>query len=491
LALYKRNASKIDASNSGISDYEHSLGTLWEMSLNKLPESSRRLLELLSFMDPDKIDEEVLREGTKTSSQRRSDLDFLSDEMDILDAEDSLLRESLINKNNETGLLSIHRLIQAAVMRKLSAQDRNDYFDAVVAILKWGFPERWSEDLGHQHQHCKRCEMCLPHVDYLIRQKGEYKINPANPQSLAEFLLPCCWYLYKRERYDTARIFIDEALKDFDDTTNLAFASAVEPSGLIHMDLNNQAQALVSFTRAFDIRTRLSAPNDSLIAASLTTLGIVHTELGNLDQAYSYHERALAIRVQTKSDRIGNSYSNISSLLLRMGEADMAEKELKKCPSLKDFTDETFLKTGNPRFSGDMVLLARIREKQGRHDEALRLASKALRFRQSLLGNRLKTCDSLFQVADLLQKRDNLPSAIDFLNECIAVSENLPEGDGQQARAHYKLSLIYSQQGGRQSVSDERRVKARALRSRILGQDAVGEDDSEDAYNNLNLWMLW
>jgi hypothetical protein len=85
---------------------------------------------------------------------------------------------------------------------------------------------------------------------------------------------------------------------------------------------------------------------------------------------------------------------------------------LAKCPSLKDFTDETFLNTGNPRFSGDMVLLSRIRLAQGRLAEALRLASKALAFRRKLLGNRLKTCDSQYDVASMLHKDGHTSSAM-------------------------------------------------------------------------------
>ena len=58
-----------------------------------------------------------------------------------------------------------------------------------------------------------------------------------------------------------------------------------------------------------------------------------------------------------------------------------------------------------------MVLVARIKEQQGQMEDALRFASKALSFRQGLLGNRLKTCDSLYQVADLLQKQCNVAVA--------------------------------------------------------------------------------
>lgn len=93
---------------------------------------------------------------------------------------------------------------------------------------------------------------------------------------------------------------------------------------------------------------------------------LAYTEMGDLDLAHQAHTEAIRLRLQTKSDRIGNSYSNMSSLLLRMGRPDEAEEVLARCPSFKDFTDETFLNTGNPRFSGDMVLLSRIRRAQGR-----------------------------------------------------------------------------------------------------------------------------
>jgi hypothetical protein len=59
-----------------------------------------------------------------------------------------------------------------------------------------------------------------------------------------------------------------------------------------------------------------------------------------------------------------------------------------------------------------MVLLARIRMAQGLHDDALRLASKALTFRRECLGERLKVCDSLYQVADILQYRGDTASAM-------------------------------------------------------------------------------
>lgn len=171
-------------------------------------------------------------------------------------------------------------------------------------------------------------------------------------------------------------------------------------------------QALKHFKTALEIRKRLLGEQDPFIAYSLNNLALAYTEIPELDEAYHIHEQAIEMRLRANSDRIGNSYSNMCSLLLRMGKHDEAEEMLMRCPSLKDLTDETFLNTGNPRFVGDMVILSRIRAAQGRPEDALRLASKALDFRQRMNGGRLKTCDSLYDVACLLHRQDKSATAM-------------------------------------------------------------------------------
>lgn len=212
--------------------------------------------------------------------------------------------------------------------------------------------------------------------------------------------------------YIIAKKMVDQAISTFKDTNSLAYASAIDLGGLIDLDLAQGARSLEPFKRALEIRKSQLGPEDPFVAYSLNNIALAYTEMGELDQAYAAHQEAIALRLKASSDRIGNSYSNMSSLLLRMGRPDEAEEMLARCPSLKDFTDETFLGTGNPRFSGDMVLLSRIRLAQGRLGEALRLASKALAFRRKLLGNRLKTCDSQYDVARMLYLDGHTSSAM-------------------------------------------------------------------------------
>lgn len=296
-------------------------------------------------------------------------------------------------------------------------------------------------------------------------------------------------YLYEREHYNDAIEMIQITLESFENKENLAYASAVDLSGLLKLDNAHPSAALEQFENALKLREAILGPDDAFIASSLNNIALAYTELNDLSRAHTYHENAIGIRLRTQSDRIGNSYSNMSSTLLRMGKPDEAEEMLARCPSLKDFKDETFLKTGNPRFSGDMVLLSRIRAQQGRLDDAIRLSSKALAFRQVMLGNRLKTCDTLYIVACQLQQRDNTATAVSLLDECVSIAENLPEGKGHEARAKFKLGMIYASQG-KLEQSQALVVTARSLRTERVGEEALGADHEAD-YDRLYVWMLW
>jgi tetratricopeptide (TPR) repeat protein len=150
---------------------------------------------------------------------------------------------------------------------------------------------------------------------------------------------------------------MDTALNIIPDKLSLAFASALTLRGLIDLDLNKPKLALIYFRQALAIRENTLDPQDELIGSSLNAISLSHTELNELDSAEEYGWRATKIRLNNQSDRIGNSYSNMASILLRRGLPDEAEKMLRKCPSIKDFSDRDFLDSKNPRFSGYGMLL--------------------------------------------------------------------------------------------------------------------------------------
>jgi tetratricopeptide (TPR) repeat protein len=164
-------------------------------------------------------------------------------------------------------------------------------------------------------------------------------------------------YLYEKENYRLARSYVDIVLKKIVDKDSLTYASAVDLGGLIDLDICHPSAALKAFEQAYTIRKSVLPSDDLFLAASQVNLGLALTEIGEFEKARGYLKQSIDIRIMHSSDRLGNSYSNMAILLLRMGKPDDAEAMLKSCPSLKDFSDETFFQTGNPRFSGSVLLV--------------------------------------------------------------------------------------------------------------------------------------
>ena len=79
LPLYERHSAKIDARKAPGSDYEYTISTVWNVSLEKLSGASTHLLNLLSFFEPDGICETILLHGSQNIDDEFS---FLSDEME-------------------------------------------------------------------------------------------------------------------------------------------------------------------------------------------------------------------------------------------------------------------------------------------------------------------------------------------------------------------------------------------------------------------------
>jgi tetratricopeptide (TPR) repeat protein len=296
-------------------------------------------------------------------------------------------------------------------------------------------------------------------------------------------------YLYDKEQYGYAREFTETALTAFTNKETLAYASAIDLLGLIELDMNRPQKALAFFETGLSIRQNLLPQNDPLLAFAFNNLALAYTEIPDLSTAEAFHQKAISLRLQNSSDRIGNSYSNYAVTLLRMNQADRAESSLMQCPSLRKCTDDAFLQADNPRFVGDMVLLSRIRHAQGRRDEALRLASKALTWRKKVHGDRFKTCDSMFDVACLLHEEGQSMAALDLLTSLQKMAVCLDSGEGHGARAEWKTGKILEGMG-RGDQSEEHKKKALALR-KVFRPEEGDVVDNDESWIRLAPYMLW
>lgn len=90
---------------------------------------------------------------------------------------------------------------------------------------------------------------------------------------------------------------------------------------------------------------------------------------------------------------------------------------------------------------------------------------------------------------EILIVRASFHEISQLLEQIVSISEAFIEGEGQRARALYKLSVIHEQRGlHAESISaKEKAVKLRAK----LKPELTEEPFEESEFAKLCLWMLW
>ncbi len=212
--------------------------------------------------------------------------------------------------------------------------------------------------------------------------------------------------------YVIARKMVEQAVSTFEDKTTLDYASAIDLGGLVDLDMSDDANALEPFNTALDIRRARLGPEDPFIAYSLNNIALAYTEMASwiwptprtkLRSSSDSQHRVTASGIRTATCRA--FYSEWASPT-RPRKCWRDAHCLRTSRTTPSFRPET------PDSQETWSLLSRTRLAPGSADDALRLASKALTFRQELLGNRLKSCDSLYDVASLLLGARHASSAL-------------------------------------------------------------------------------
>ncbi len=80
LPIYRKSAAKIHAREERPVEYNHTLSTVWDLSLQNLPQDASILQIFTAFFDPDKIEERLLTNPKVSPPDDR--FDFLTDEFE-------------------------------------------------------------------------------------------------------------------------------------------------------------------------------------------------------------------------------------------------------------------------------------------------------------------------------------------------------------------------------------------------------------------------
>jgi hypothetical protein len=150
--------------------YQHTLATVWEMSFKRLDLDQIHLLNVMSFLDPDRVQLSILKQVVQQTATTGAGL--LKTDRAFIRARAGLLKCSLIEQNEQLGQLRIHRVIQASCHLHMDEPTYQQAFATAFGTIEACWPvtpaqKRHDKGLWTEQQ------ACLEHVQSLSQHFRE------------------------------------------------------------------------------------------------------------------------------------------------------------------------------------------------------------------------------------------------------------------------------------------------------------------------------
>ena len=440
--------------------YDRTVATAWNLSLERLAESSSvaaSLLAHLAFMNPDEILVDYLRAGSIAFPQALQGL--ISDPFEWNEALHALEECSLIRifaKNRSK--LRIHRLVQAVIQDGLEESKRRDVESAVIQIGLASFPIL-NEDLKERDQ-CRRFRSqvtaCLEQTKS-TEQKALWAILA---ERMASYLFLEGMYAGASQWWSTISSIRKEVFgEEYSDTlrSNYELARSRNRQGQI-----KDAFALANKTFAIQKRVLGSEHSDTL--KSMDSVAELHGLLGQYRDAAVLATETLELRKRVLGPQNLDTLQSMNTLAVsydNLGQfkpaADLKAETLKLRKSV--------LGAEHPDTLQSMNDLAVSYDNLGQFTEAADLKAETLRLMKRVLGaEHPDTLRSMNNLAVSYDKLGQFTAAADLDAETLKLKEKVLGAEHPDTlRSMNNLAVSYDKLGQFERAAD---LKAEALKLR-------------------------
>lgn len=176
-------------------EYSYTLASVWRFEKLK---SSRRLVDVLSFLDPDGIPESIVSNlgQIKTDIQGSLEADY-----DYHDARAQLLSMSLVTRDINNKRLVIHRLVQEAARTRMSDEEYSAVLISDLQLMHAVWPQKDDPAFRNETDSWKQCETLFTHLIKLGKLAEEKKWCPPlkgtmERMNAVDVLLEAAWYVH-------------------------------------------------------------------------------------------------------------------------------------------------------------------------------------------------------------------------------------------------------------------------------------------------------
>ena len=423
-------------------DHPASVAGTWSLSFQQVEQinpAAADLLCLLAFLYPDAIPEELITEGAVELGPVLGP--FAMDPLKIDATLETLLRYSLIRRNPDAHLLSIHRLVQAVLKDSMDKSLQSIWAERAIRAINRAFPD---VDFPTWEQ----CRRYLPHAQISASYLQEYGF--LFPEA-ARLLNQAANYLIVQAQYTQAELLLQKAQairEQILDPAHPDTALALNDLGILYLNQGRYQQAQPLLYQALAIRQQALGSEHPATATSLDNRALLYYYEGKYAAAGQDFEQALYIRrriLQPYHSDIASSLDHLAELFTIQGKYAEAEKLYLQALEIQ----ENLLGPDHPDVARTLNNLAKLYRAQGEYAEAEKLYLQALEIQEKLLGpDHPDVARTLNNLARLYRAQGEYSKAEPKYQRALAIRESVfGPNHPLVAESLYSLAKLYYSQG--------------------------------------------
>ncbi|KAF4869365.1 Transcription activator GutR [Colletotrichum siamense] len=481
----KELRSRKPNTTSMASVYIDTVDSLWDIGIREVPSNSRKLLNILAFLNPDRIPKSLLVDNHE------------EDYLDLLHASESLSYNRMITKLKSRRLITIkeapgaeteytiHRLLKQKIMGDMDDYSIADAFRMTFRLIRKRFPRANPQQVPNP-TNWTTCQEYMPHIDschqvFAKERKRIQRLSAVNSLEVAELFYDAGFHIWSRrgtlydglELLETAISLLDEINYDRDSKLR-ADINCILGLLLLELSCEDRLKGTDRLLEARRIRKVIYEQNpddhdtDVLRMNANSDYALCLLNYHKFDEAgnemLKCFERYQVWGVEDENPFENSKYyGNYSIVLMFQGKMEEAIGSVRKCLDLTE------------RFSGKkaqwyrrLFLLASIYLQKGELQTALEYHLEILKARLEIDGKHdANFILSLYAVASMYHHLDKVDDAITYMEQCVECARDSKWSIVGLARAEYHLATLYEIRG-----VEEKEAKAlKAKSTEVLEQN--------------------
>lgn len=508
----------------GAHDHPASVTTTFTLAFREATGRYPAVLDLLrvcSLLPPDAIPEEVFLQGAEHLGAQLQTV--CCDPLEWDQVVGAACSSSLLHRQPEERMFSMHRLVQAVLLDTMKEGEREQWNERVCEALNMAFPEVQPTTASTTWEQAERL---LPPALLCLRRMGTEKES----LPLASFAYKVGQYLSQRGEYAQAEPLLLQALATREHLLGRDHADVTHPLNslaVLYWNQGKYTQAEPLYQRILSILSQSLEPDHPEMARPLNNLAILYWKQGNYAEAEAFCQRALRIweesdgsnqlKVTSALDNLAGlhyeqgrylpaepllrralairehalgpdhplvafSVNNLAELYQAQGKMTQAEELYRRAIALR----ERVLRPDHPNIAASLTGLANLYCQQGKYAQAELLLRRALQIWEQALGpEHPNVAYPLNGLANLSRDRSRYPEAEQLYQRALLLREqHLGQRHPDTAQTLHDLAILRQKQG---HLSEAISLAQRALsiRSQVLGEAHPQTIATRTLYNQL------